>query len=115
MASNRNTIGMRAYREKRQMRNFMYSPLVLIVLALIVVFFARSAWHAYAKDQISKEGEQTAAGELADLETRKATLEKELEALKTASGVETELRNKFQVAWPGEQMIVLTQPESKAN
>lgn len=104
---------MRAYRDKRQVRNFIYSPLSLIILTAILILFGRSVWKAYAKERLSRAGEQAARAELLELGARKDKTQKQLEELNTPEGKEAELRDKFQVAWPGEEMVIITQPDPK--
>ena len=91
------------------MRNFIYSPLVLVVLGLIVILFARSVWQAYAKERTSRIGEYNASAELADLKERQEKMEGRLEQLQTEDGIEAELRGKYGVGREGEEMIIITE------
>lgn len=110
-----NTHSRTTFHKRRQVRNFMYSPLVLILLALVVLLFARSVWQAYAKERAARIGEYNAESELAELAERKAKMEKELRTLETAQGIEAKLRTKYGVGLPGEEMIIITEPSEAKN
>ncbi len=50
--------------------------------------------------------------EAAALEARKETLEKRVEYLSSERGIEAEMRRQFDVALPGEQVVVIVEDKS---
>lgn len=98
---------MRSYREKRQNRAMLYSWPVIIILFVVAVLLARSAYSVYQSKQIARHKEQVALAERDVALLRKKELLIEVEQLETPRGVEEEIRKKFSVAKPGEQVVVV--------
>lgn len=89
----------------------MYSKASIIILAILLVMFAKGAWGMYGKMQASAEAKETAEMELRRLTERKDNVSREIGRLKTKEGLETEIRGKFNVAMPGEEVIILVKGE----
>ncbi|HEY4517974.1 MAG TPA: septum formation initiator family protein [Candidatus Paceibacterota bacterium] len=102
------------FHERRKLRRYLYSPGVLLVLLVLVVFLARGVWHVYDKER--ETGLITAQKQaiLDELKSREASLTAELDRLKTVRGIEQELREKYEVAKEGEKVIVLVEPPKVA-
>lgn len=81
---------------------------VLLVLALIL---GRGTWGLYQKNARAEERRDVALLELHEVEDRKQGLELELAHIKTTSGIEAELRHKFDVAREGEHLLVIVDKE----
>lgn len=94
-------------RKKRAFKRRLYSKLVLIVLLLIFIFVLRGAWDIFQKSQVSKEKLERTQAEFEQVEAKRVNLEADLERLKTETGIEAEIRSKFDVAREGERVIVL--------
>lgn len=81
---------------------------ILIVAVAVTVFFvARAAWEVFRKERIVKGELDRVQENLAGLEARRAALETTLTELGTERGIEEEVRKKFPLAKPGEEVIVL--------
>lgn len=104
---------MLPFQERKKFRKFLYSKANILVLLVLVVLAARGAWHMYEKAAIARAERAESLKALAEVEDRKAALETSLERLKSAQGVEEELRQKFTVARPGEEVVVVVDADAK--
>ncbi|PIQ68153.1 MAG: hypothetical protein COV91_05655 [Candidatus Taylorbacteria bacterium CG11_big_fil_rev_8_21_14_0_20_46_11] len=102
---------MREYQRKKNIRRFIYSPLTLIVLVVLILFMGKATWSVYSKERDSKTSLSRASEQLASLIARKDNLTEQIERLRTPEGVEAEIRGQFQVAKPGERMVVVVEEE----
>jgi cell division protein FtsB len=88
--------------------------LLILVLTLLVVSCAWAVWNVYHKNKEAAELRREAETQLADLQQHEAKLEADYEKLKTARGLEEELRQEYAVGAAGESMIVIVEPEQPA-
>ncbi len=102
---------MRVLPRKKRTSRWWYSRLTLLVLAVVVVLLSRAAWNVYLKERESGAHMRAAEEKVVGLETRRIALEKKIAALKTTEGMEAEIRAQFQVAKPGERMVVVIEPK----
>jgi len=105
---------MRVLSRKKRASNWWYSRLALLVLAVVVVLLTRAAWNVYVKESESGAHSRAAEEKVVGLEARRSVLEKKIAALKTTEGIEAEIRSQFQVAKPGERMVVVVEPKDNA-
>ena len=105
---------MREFEQKRTARKIMSSPIVLVILAVVLFFVARGTWSIYRKNSDSNTELSGALARLAKLTDRQATLAQSVAKLKTDSGVEEEIRDRFQVAKEGEHEIVIVDATSSS-
>lgn len=94
---------MREFQEKRKLRGFFYSKKMAVLLVLILVFLSYSTIKLYFKNRNAILKRNETGNELADLEQRKTELEKDVNRLQSESGLEEEIRNKFNVQKPGKK------------
>jgi cell division protein FtsB len=95
------------FQEKRKVKRLIYSRLTLVILLIILVLMLRSVWGVYEKAQLTKENLNKTTNDLAGLKEREQILSAEIEQLKTNSGVEKEIREKYGLVKPGEEVIVI--------
>lgn len=100
---------MREFSRKRKVRQIMFSVPVLILLFIILFFVAKGSWGVYKKYSLSKNELENSQSDLALLEEKKKTIEAKIEKLNTETGVEKEIRSKFDVAREGEKLIVIVE------
>ena len=98
---------MRDFKQKKKIRNRIYSKGVLAVLGVAAVFLGNATWNVYQKYREADEKTAIAQAQLYKLNTREEQLSDSLVSLKTDIGVEKELREKFGVVKEGEQMILI--------
>lgn len=95
------------FHEKRKIKSILYSKVVVGILLLISVLLSVSVYNRFvaAKEmQVKLDSRRTA---LHELEQRAEMLRAKVEYLDNDRGVEEELRNRFDVAREGEQVIIL--------
>lgn len=105
---------MREFQRKRVLRKFLYSRVTLFFLLLALVFFIKSSIGAFENEKKSRANLQNAQDELAALQARQALLEGKIKRFQTPEGIEAEIREQFQVAKPGEKMVVVVEEKSAA-
>ena len=106
---------MKEFHRKRKTGRFPYSPAVILLLLALVVFMAKAVWSVYGKERESRKNLNRASEELSALKAREALLTERIEYLKTEGGIETEIREQFQVAKPGERMVVIVAEKKTAD
>lgn len=106
---------MRDFQQKRQIRKLMYSPRVAFILLLIFVFLARGAWGAYTKERESRLNLKKIEQDYEKSLEREKFLLGEIERLNTEEGLEEEIREKFSVTKPGEEVVLVVESEESSS
>ncbi len=83
---------------------------MVITLLILIIFFARATYGVYQKQEESSANTLQAAGELKRLVDRQTLLNTELARLSTNEGIEEEIRAKFGVSKPGEEVLIIVDP-----
>ncbi len=103
------------FNRKKSQKRFLYSPLALVVLCLILLVVLKALWGVQTKERLSSEYLEREQGELSRAEHRKKELAQAVEYLKTDRGVESEIRSKFRVVKEGESVVVIVGDEAPAS
>lgn len=98
---------MREFQDKKKSRKRLYSIWTLLALLVILVLFGKGLVSAYEKEKSTKVELNRLAAQKADIESRYNNISKENDTLKTNEGVESVIRQKFDVAKKGEGVIVI--------
>jgi cell division protein FtsB len=98
---------MKDYQKNKNLKSFIYSRPVIILLFLLVLIFAYGVAGFWRRMQVTTENRVLAERKIADLEQEKKRLVSDIEKLKTDDGVEDSIRSKFGLAKAGEGMIVV--------
>ncbi len=98
---------MRNFQEKRGFRHIMQSKPALVLLGIIVLVFSWSIIGLVGKAQETTRNKRIAEDKIAELQKKKFVLSSDIEKLKTDSGLEESIREKFGYAKEGERMIVV--------
>ncbi len=104
---------MLQFYQKRTLRAWLHSPLALGILAIIILFMMSVVYQRYSIEQDMVARRMEAAVQLQQLEDRRAELEKKVEYLSNERGIEAEMRRNFDVARPGEQVVIILDEEKK--
>ena len=104
---------MREFQEKRKFKKIVYSVWLQAILGIIFLALVFSAVKVYKKSRISVQKFQEIKEEMAGLEKRNAELAAEVARLESESGREGEIRKRFDVAKPGEKIIVIVDKNSE--
>lgn len=84
-----------------------YNRITLLILILLVGFLGLSVFELIGKERESAERQANALRELRSVEERQAILDADLAILDTPRGQEALVRNTFDVAKEGEEVIVV--------
>lgn len=98
---------MQEFQQKKKIRRILYSPIVLIILAIILIILIKGVWSVYNKERLSSENLEQERTELAKLENREKSLASSFDYLKTDQGIESEIRTKFRAVKEGEKVAVI--------
>jgi cell division protein FtsB len=97
------------FQQKNKIRKFLYSRPVVAIVVIIAVYSLYSTWSIYQKMLHSRQAMEQSQKELLTLATQNDSLDSTISELQTNAGVEKEIRSKFGVAKPGENMAVIVQ------
>ncbi len=95
------------FQQKRQIKSVVYSKVFFILFFVLVFFLSKATYNIYQKSKLSSDNYFTVKKDYDSLKVRKEMLESEINRLKTDSGIEEEIRGKFNVAKPGETVVVV--------
>jgi cell division protein FtsB len=99
--------------QKRKLRGVINSRVTQVILVILILLMGYSAYGRYEIAMEMQERREIAEAEVQALEERRATLEEQVEYLSSERGQEAELRRQFDVALPGEQVVVIVEEESE--
>ena len=100
------------FHQKRKLRAVINSPFTQGFILLLVFWIG---WSAYVRFEIAMEMRDRrilVEQQTATLEDRKEALQTQVEYLSSERGIEAEMRRQFDVALPGEQVVVIVEEES---
>lgn len=99
----------------------MYSKTAVFALFFLTILIAKGVYGIYVKETESRQEVMRLTKQKQELEARLEIVSKNAELLATEQGIETEIRNKFDVVKQGEEVIVVVDkeippaPEEKKN
>lgn len=99
---------MQGLQQKNQWRKYVYSRASIIILIALVVLMAHGVWDVYQKERLSATDAAEAAANLKILQDRQSVLSADIAKLSTPEGTEEEIRSKYSVAKPGENLVIIT-------
>ena len=97
--------------QKRKFRAFVSSPVTQAALFILVLFVAYSAYVRFDIAMEMRERRIEAENEAAVLEAKKQELQEKVDYISSERGKEGELRRQFDVALPGEEVVVIIDEE----
>ncbi len=98
---------MREFQERKIRKKRIYSLWSLLGLLILIVLFTKGVISVYQKESQTKQELKRLEAQKIELENRYTTISTEADRLKTDVGIESEIRQKFDVAKPGEGVIVI--------
>jgi cell division protein FtsB len=99
------------FRERSKMRRIVYAKPTILVLALLTLITARSAFGMYQKSKEAIAKRDKATAELQALKSRQEELDQDIARLGSERGQEEEILDRFMVAKEGENVIIVADPE----
>jgi cell division protein FtsB len=106
---------MLEFQEKRKLRSFLYSKTTMVILVIFIVLAVNAVWGVYKKQRLTKENLAQTATTFDSLQAREKMLSSEIEKLKTEAGKEEEIREKYGLVKPGEEVIVVVNDSDNDN
>lgn len=98
---------MLQFYQKRSLLNWCHSPLVLVLLAGACIWLAISVFERYTIEREMAARRAVAEADVAALEARKSALEERVQYLSHERGIEAEMRRNFDIAKPGEEVVII--------
>jgi cell division protein FtsB len=92
---------------------FWHSPVALLVLFCIVVFFGYKIIDLTQKERETAHKKELVLNQIDSLRQRKDSLSKDISKLETDEGQEEIIREKYQVAKPNEKMVIIVDDNKK--
>lgn len=89
------------------MKRRLYSLPVLLVLFVVMLACVRGAYLLMKKERQSARDARELQAKVVELGEREETLKAEIESLHTESGIEEEIKSRYNVAKPGELVAVI--------
>lgn len=97
--------------KRNRWRRVAYSLPGVFVLLVLTFFSIRGAYDIFLKERISKKEAELLITKVEDLKARETFLTEKVEDLTTPSGVEEEIKSKFNVARAGEHVALIVEGE----
>ncbi|MBI5400491.1 MAG: hypothetical protein HZB12_00005 [Candidatus Yonathbacteria bacterium] len=101
------------FQERKKLRKILYSKTSIALLFLALFVAGKGAWSIHQKAQIAISERDISARLLSDLQSRTTELQASLVRLKSDRGIEEEVRQKYTVARPGEEVVVVVDEKAK--
>ena len=98
---------MMEFQEKRKIKRFLYSKVTVAILVILILFVLTEVWDVYKKQSITRDNLAKTAAIFEGLKDREKMLSSEIERLKTEGGTEAEIREKYGLVKPGEEVLVI--------
>lgn len=103
------------FQEKRKLKKYLYSKVVLVIFLAIIIWLLCSVWNVYKKQDMTRDNLAKTAASLEGLQAREKMLTGEIQKLKTDVGIEEEIREKYGLIKPGEEVIVIVDNDEGGN
>lgn len=95
------------FHEKRRIRRWLYSWYAVGCIFLLATLISFGTWKRFTVERQMFEKREAAEAELRAQKERRALMEGKVNHLKEDRGIEEEIRNRFDVAKEGEQVVIL--------
>lgn len=92
---------------KRSYRRILFSWGALAITLIVTFLGVRGVFEMYSKESLSRDRLIAAQKEQEDFRLRHASLSQAVSFLETDEGVESELRKKYRVVKPGEEVVLI--------
>jgi cell division protein FtsB len=102
---------MLAFYQKRSWRAWLATPWFMAIVGVICLLLAFVVYDRYTIEREMAARRALAETELQALQVRYEELEEKVDYLKSERGIEAEMRRNFDVARPGEQVVIILDDE----
>lgn len=104
---------MKNFQRGINFRNILQSRPVLVLLGLLIIFLAVGVFNLMGKMRVTIENKRLVENKVIELEKERIKLSTDISKLKTESGIEENIRQKFGLAKEGEGMIIVIDDQNK--
>ncbi len=104
---------MRKYQQKKKVKSILGSRLVLVVVSILTLLLLSSSYGLYTKKKRVATLRDQAKNELSSAEEKTVVLDGDIAEVDSPHGREKIMRQKFNIKKPGEEVIVVTDPEKE--
>jgi len=98
--------------QRNRWRQWVFSIPTAVVLVVLIVVVGQATWNMYQTQKRTNERLQRLQKEKQELVARRQAAQEAAAQVSTDRGIREEIREKFSVAKPGEQVIVLNENQS---
>ncbi len=98
---------MKQFQKKSLYKRIVTSKIIVAILFILVLFFGHATWDVYLKERESAGYVVNANSQLSKMIDRKELLASEIARLETKEGIEEEIRSKYNVSKPGENVLII--------
>ena len=105
---------MREFQQRKRLKRRIYSIPALILLLIFLGLVIDGTWKVFQKERESRANLTRVQSQLATLQERNGTLSADVARLKTEQGTEEEIRSKYEVSKPGEEVLVIVDKDAAA-
>ncbi len=95
-------------------KSWFHSPVVAIILVVLVLWGIVSVVRAGLKQREAVKLRDESRKELSGLEQKQFDLNQKIEGLSTDQGLEAEVRQRYRVVKPGEQLVIVVDNKDTA-
>ena len=100
--------------QRRKLKSFFSLPITRIGLLIVALLMVFAAYTRYEKMVLVAGRREEVEAEVERLQQQQQALQKQVDYLSDERGIEAEMRRQFDVALPGEQVVVIVDPETAA-
>jgi cell division protein FtsB len=97
--------------QRRKIKSFLTMPITRVILLILALWMCWGAYTRYEKAELVKVRRVETEQELEHLKKQKEALEKQVKYLSDDRGIEAEMRRQYDVTLPGEQVVVIVDPQ----
>lgn len=101
------------FQQRNKIRKFVYSKIAVLILLIITIFLVRGAYSVLKKERESSKNVESVEQRLELAREKHDELDDSIDLLKTESGIEREIRNKFSVTKGEEEVAVIIDQEGQ--
>lgn len=102
---------MREFQEKQKIRRRVYSRTSILILCVLCILIAKGLVGVYNKEKNSRMEVERLQKRKEEVQNKLQVVSAQADRLKTETGIEYEIRNKFDVVKSGEEVLVVVDKE----
>src|ERR1035437_1515309 len=106
---------MQELRQRQVIKRRLYSTLSLIFFTIITLLLIRGTYVVVLKELESSSKMKALNASKQSLVSRQAELKNSIQSIQTDSGIEKEIKEKFNVSKSGEHVVVIVDPKTIAS